>query len=100
MTAQEALTAAREFLARVYPKAPPTIVLRPDWVREHDWAWEVVFDSQEHLDSGDFAQALFTRVVVVPKNGHRVDFMPTVFDVEMQQYYLATGRRTRFEAEH
>lgn len=91
MTSQEALAAAAEFLKGIYPKAPPTIVLRPDWVIEHSWAWQVLFDTQEHLESGDFMQALLVRSVVVPKDGSRVDFMPSAFSHEAQQGYLATG---------
>jgi hypothetical protein len=94
MTLQEALAAAEEFLKTIYPVAPPTIVLRAEWVEEHAWAWRVLFDTQEHLDTGDFMQAPMVRLVVVPKDGSRVDFMPSSFGYEKQQAYLATGQRT------
>src|SRR5206468_9721216 len=66
--------AARVHLREIYGDGPPTIVMQPELSVEHDMAWAVRFDSQEHLDTGDITQAPMVRMVVVFKDGSFVGF--------------------------
>lgn len=91
LSKDEAHARAVEFLKRTYADDPMTIVLQPELTVEHDWAWAVRFDSQEHLDTGDIFKAPFSRLLVVPKDGSPVHFAPTALSVEQSTYYFATG---------
>lgn len=77
LTQNDAFAAARTFLADIPSLGQFTLVVQPELSQEHPIAWLVRFDSQEHLDTGELAQAPFTRVVVVPKDGSGVHFPPT-----------------------
>jgi hypothetical protein len=88
----EALAAGRDFLHQVYGDGPPTIVMLPEQAVEHSWAWAVVFDSQEHMDTGDFTKAPLSRLIYVPKDGSPVAFMPTAFTSVESAAFLGTGQ--------
>lgn len=77
MTEEEALAGAWAFLRDRYGDGPPTIVIEPGGTAEHRLAWTVGFDSQEHIDSGDFTQAPMVRELVVFKDGSLIDFTPS-----------------------
>ncbi|MCF3961375.1 YrhB domain-containing protein [Streptomyces fuscigenes] len=89
VTQDEAFVSAREFLARLGTDYTP--VLQPEDSYEHPIAWLVVFDSQEHLDTGDLMRAPFTRLLVVPKDGSGVHFPPTYLRPEVYLEELAAG---------
>ncbi|MFB7667264.1 YrhB domain-containing protein [Kitasatospora sp. NPDC056138] len=92
LSKDEAHASAAEFLKRTYGDGPPTIVLQPELTVEHDYAWAVRFDSQEHLKTGDIMLAPFNRLLVVPKDGSRVRFAPTALSVEESRVFFATGQ--------
>lgn len=92
MTKEQALEAAAAFLREIYPTAPPTIVLLPERAEEFAWAWRVIFDTQEHIDTGDIMQAPLSRALTVPKDGTAVDWVPTAFSVDEGVGYLNTGQ--------
>ncbi|WP_351223684.1 hypothetical protein [Streptomyces sp. NPDC002133] len=74
----DAVEAARAFLAEPYTDEPWTIVVQPEPSQEHPIARQVRFDSKEHLVAGEFGKAPFTRVVVLmPKDGSPVHFPPS-----------------------
>lgn len=77
MTEEEALAGAWAFLRDRYGDGPPTIVIGPGAATQYRLAWTVLFDSQEHIDTGDFTQAPMVRVVVVFKDGSLIDFTPS-----------------------
>lgn len=88
MTEEEALAAARAFLRDRYGDGPPTIVIGPGAATEYRLAWTVLFDSQEHIDTGDFTQAPMVRLVVVFKDGSLIDFTPSALsDAEATAWY-------------
>ncbi|MBF9070473.1 YrhB domain-containing protein [Streptacidiphilus fuscans] len=91
MTRHQAMEAARAFLKVHYPTAPPTIVLRDEWITEHGWAWRVVFDTQEYLDSGDIMERLMSRALYVRKDTGEVDFVPSAMPSDVADRYLETG---------
>ncbi|MFI1942216.1 YrhB domain-containing protein [Streptomyces purpureus] len=87
----DAFDAARTFLAGTEASRTYTIVLQPELSTEHPIAWLVRFDSQEHLDTGDFTKAPFTRLVVVPKNGSAAHFPPSHLPVAEYLDRVARG---------
>ncbi|MCW2872588.1 YrhB domain-containing protein [Actinacidiphila oryziradicis] len=93
MTREEAVETARVFLHGIYGDGPPTIVIDPAEAVEHSLAWTVLFDSQEHIDTGDFTQAPLLRLVVVFKDKSDVVFHPSAYTVEESEAWLATGQR-------
>ncbi|MCX4747438.1 YrhB family protein [Kitasatospora sp. NBC_01287] len=93
LSRSEAHDRAKEFLNQHYVNVPMTIVLQPELTVEHDWAWAVRFDSQEHLDTGDIFKAPFNRLLVVPKDGSPAHPAPTAFTLEQTTHYLGTGER-------
>ncbi|MGW5663772.1 YrhB family protein [Streptomyces sp. NPDC003758] len=95
MTRDEAVEAARVHLRTIYGDGPPTIVMEPELSVEHDAAWAVRFDSQEHIDTGDITQAPMVRVVAVFKDRSFVGFPPSACTTEQSKTWLATGQRPR-----
>ncbi|MFG2843150.1 YrhB domain-containing protein [Kitasatospora sp. NPDC048296] len=91
MTRQEVIEAARVRLAGLYPMAPPTIVIRDELVEEYRWAWKVVFDTQEHLDTGDTSTLPMSRCLYVRKDNGAVEFIPSALSVKQSRYFLETG---------
>ncbi|MZD04103.1 serine protease [Streptomyces sp. SID5785] len=78
VTKDEAVTAAEKFLKNIaHPDRASSVVMLPDTAADFPYAWTVQFDFQEHLDTGDLAQAPFNRLVVVPHDGSPVHFAPT-----------------------
>lgn len=82
MTEDEALDAARVFLRDRYGDGPPTIVIQPGATTEYRLAWTVLFDTQEHIDTGDITQAPMVRLVAVFKDGSLIDFTPSALSAE------------------
>ncbi|MEU0369421.1 YrhB domain-containing protein [Streptomyces sp. NPDC006283] len=91
LTQDDALAAARTYLAEVLADRPYTIVLLSELSQEHPIAWLIRFDSQEHLSTGDPTKAPFTRVVVVPKDGSPVHFPPSHLPVAEYLELLVRG---------
>ncbi|NEE54529.1 serine protease, partial [Streptomyces sp. SID8455] len=66
----EAVTRAAEFLKEVaYLDRSESVVMLPETAIEFTYGWTVRFDFKEHIETGDFAQAPFSAVVVVPRDG-------------------------------
>lgn len=74
LTLNEALEAARARLEQAFASEPWTIVLKPELTQEHELAWIVRYDTQESIDAGDPMVGPFNKLVIVPKDGSRVDF--------------------------
>ncbi|MFD4941259.1 YrhB domain-containing protein [Streptomyces sp. NPDC058239] len=91
MTAEQALAAAWAFLRDRYGDGPPTIVIGPDAATEYRLAWTVWFDSQEHIDTGDFTQAPMVRELVVFKDGSLIDFTPSALTTEEGRAWCDDG---------
>lgn len=91
MTEEEALAAARAFLRDRYGDGPPTIVIDPAGAGEHRLAWTVGFDSQEHIDTGDFTQAPMVRQLVVFKDGSLIDFTPSALSTAEARAWFGDG---------
>ncbi|MFH8397408.1 serine protease [Streptomyces sp. CB00072] len=78
MTKDEAVAAAAEFLKKVaYPDRADSIVMRPDTATDFAYGWTVCFDFKEHIETGDFAQAPFSALIVVPHDRSAAHFAPT-----------------------
>ncbi|NLU70704.1 YrhB domain-containing protein [Streptomyces sp. HNM0574] len=90
MSEEQAIQEAREYLERTYA-GEYTIVLPAGCARKYSWAWSVVFDTQEHIDTGDDMQAPLSCVVYVPQDGSPVQFLPTAFTTEETAAFLETG---------
>lgn len=91
LSKREAHEAAQKFLDGMYAEDPMTIVLETELTEEYPRAWTVRFDSQEHIDTGDFAKAPFTRVVIVPKSGEVPYFPPTSMTTEEFYKHLSSN---------
>ncbi|MFI9360733.1 YrhB domain-containing protein [Kitasatospora sp. NPDC053057] len=91
MTRQEVIEAARARLSVLYPMAPPTIVLRDEWIKEYRWAWKVAFDTQEYLDTGDTSTRPMSRHLYVRKDNGAVEFISSALSVKQSNYFLETG---------
>jgi hypothetical protein len=91
MTEEEALSAAWAFLRDRYGDGPPTIVIEPGGTTEHRLAWTVSFDTQEHIDTGDFTKAPMVREIVVFKDGSLIDFTPSALSTENAQAWFDKG---------
>ncbi|MEY9937021.1 YrhB domain-containing protein [Streptacidiphilus sp. MAP5-3] len=91
MNRDEAIEAVRAFLKKEYPSAPPTIVLRAEWTREHAWAWRVAFDVQEYLETGDEYHRPMSRALYVRKDTGAVDYLPDAMPSLVADRYLETG---------
>jgi hypothetical protein len=91
MTEEEALAAARAFLRDRYGDGPPTIVIEPGGTTEYRLAWTVGFDSQEHIDTGDFTQAPMVRQLVVFKDGSLIDFTPSALTAQESVTWCEDG---------
>ncbi|MFR9725436.1 YrhB domain-containing protein [Streptomyces sp. MS19] len=74
----DAVRAATDFLESVFADEGYTLVMLPELSEEHRTAWTVVFDTQEHIGTGDMTKAPFTRVLAVPKDGSQPRFPPTM----------------------
>ncbi|MGY0017861.1 YrhB domain-containing protein [Streptomyces sp. YJ-C3] len=78
VTKDEAVTAAENFLKNVgYPDRVDSVVMLPDTANNFPYAWTVRFDFQEHIDTGEFALAPFSSLIVVPHDGSPAHFAPT-----------------------
>jgi hypothetical protein len=78
VTKDEAVTAAENFLKNVaHPDRATSVVMLPDTAATFPYAWTVAFDFQEHIDTGEFTQAPFSSLIVVPHDGSPAHFAPT-----------------------
>lgn len=91
MTEEEALAAAWAFLRDRYGDGPPTIVIAPGAATEHRLAWTVLFDTQEHIDTGDMMQAPMVRTIVVFKDGSLIDFVPSALSTDESRAWYEQG---------
>ncbi|MEW2621213.1 toxin glutamine deamidase domain-containing protein [Streptomyces sp. NPDC048106] len=88
VTREEAVATAERWLrTSVYPQRAASVVMLPETATWYPYAWTVDFDFQEHLDTGDPAQAPFCRLVVVPHDGTGAHWPPSHMPTEQ---YLAT----------
>ncbi|MFD7760972.1 YrhB domain-containing protein [Streptomyces microflavus] len=88
----EAVTRAAEFLKEVaYPDRSESVVMLPETAIEFTYGWAVRFDFKEHIETGDFAQAPFSAVVVVPRDGSAAHFAPTFPPTEEYMALQASG---------
>lgn len=90
LTEQQARQAAQEFLDHLY-KDEYTIVLPQEGTHEYRWAWSVLFDTQERIDTGNPMKAPMSRLLYVPQDGAPVAFVPTAFTSEELRSFLETG---------
>ncbi|MEU8694741.1 toxin glutamine deamidase domain-containing protein [Streptomyces sp. NPDC048665] len=87
LTRDAAVAAAERFLrTKAYPERPDSVVMLPDTAIAFPYGWTVRFDFREHLDTGDFASAPFSSVVVAPHDGTDAHFAPTALPTHV---YLA-----------
>ncbi|WP_392667327.1 serine protease [Streptomyces sp. LN785] len=91
MTEGEVLAAAWAFLRDRYGDGPPTIVIGPAATAEYRLAWTVRFDSQEHIDTGDFTQAPMVRQLVLFKDGSLIDFTPSALNTDEGRAWFDQG---------
>ncbi|WP_406085565.1 YrhB domain-containing protein [Streptomyces virginiae] len=91
LTLNEALEAARARLEQAFASEPWTIVLKPELTQEHELAWIVRYDTQESIDAGDPMVGPFNKLVIVPKDGSRVDFPPTHLPLDEYLAYVRHG---------
>ncbi|MFF2538596.1 YrhB domain-containing protein [Streptomyces cyaneofuscatus] len=88
----ETVTRAAEFLKKVaYPDRPDSVVMLPETAIEFTYGWTVCFDFKEHIETGDFTQAPFSAVVVVPHDGSAAHFAPTFPPTEEYMALQASG---------
>ncbi len=88
----EAVTSAEAFLRKVaYPDRADSIVMRPDTAIEFTYGWTVCFDFKEHIETGDFTQAPFSAVIVVPHDRSAAHFAPTFPPTEEYMALQASG---------
>ncbi|MFH8338933.1 toxin glutamine deamidase domain-containing protein [Streptomyces sp. AM6-12] len=107
-TREEAVAAAERWLrTTAYPERAASVVMLPQTATWHPYAWTVCFDFREHLDTGVFAQAPFSSLVVVPHDGTGPHWSPTYLPAEQYLAQRAAGtwgvpepdeRRERAEA--
>ncbi|NUS10633.1 MAG: serine protease [Streptomyces sp.] len=91
MTEEEALAAAWAFLRDRFGDGPPTPVVGPGAATEYRLAWTVVFDTQEHIDTGDFTQAPMVRLLVVFKDGSLIDYTPSALSTDEAVAWYGEG---------
>ncbi|MEU2070192.1 YrhB domain-containing protein [Streptomyces anulatus] len=92
VTKDEAVKSAEAFLQRVaYPDRADSIVMRSDTAIEFTYGWTVCFDFKEHIETGDFTQAPFTAVIVVPHDRSAAHFAPTFPPTEEYMALQASG---------
>ncbi|MBZ4019795.1 YrhB domain-containing protein [Streptomyces purpurogeneiscleroticus] len=92
VTKDEAVLAAEKFLKNVaHWDRADSVVMLPDTAKNYPYAWTVQFDFQEHIDTGDMAQAPFSGLVVVPHDGSPVHFAPSFPPPEEYLELQATG---------
>ncbi|GGP81697.1 YrhB domain-containing protein [Streptomyces sindenensis] len=78
VTKDEAVASAKAFLQKIaHPDRANSIVMLPDTAIEFTYGWTVRFDFKEHIETGDFAQAPFSSVIVVPHDRSAAHFAPT-----------------------
>ncbi|MEV5613488.1 YrhB domain-containing protein [Streptomyces sp. NPDC052225] len=87
----EAVEAAAALLRSVYPDKSESLVMLPEKSVEYPYGWAVRFDFQEHIESGDWLQSPVTSVVVVPHDGGKAHFPPSVFPVADYMNRRASG---------
>ncbi|MFC4503033.1 MULTISPECIES: YrhB domain-containing protein [Streptomyces] len=92
VTKEEAVSAGANFLrTAAYPDRANSVVMLPETAVEFTYGWTVRFDFKEHIETGDFAQAPFSSVVVVPHDGTPAHFPPTFPPTELYMEMRATG---------
>ncbi|MFJ3639010.1 YrhB domain-containing protein [Streptomyces sp. NPDC090108] len=92
LTKDEAVASAAAYLKNVaYPDRADSVVMLADTAIEFPYGWTVRFDFKEHIETGDFAMAPFSSVVVAPQDGTAVHFPPTHLPVAEYMDLRASG---------
>ncbi|MBP0453279.1 hypothetical protein J5Y04_27595 [Kitasatospora sp. RG8] len=58
---------------------------------EFGWAWNVRFETQEYLDTGDPKNRPMSRALYVRKDDGTVAFLPSSLSVRQGEYFMETG---------
>ncbi|MGV4982980.1 YrhB domain-containing protein [Streptomyces sp. NRAIS4] len=87
----DAVDSAAALLKRVYPEKADSIVLFPEKSVEYPYGWLVSFDFKEHIETQDWLQSPITSVVVVPHDGGKAHFPPSIIPVDDYMSRRASG---------
>ncbi|MFJ2163290.1 MULTISPECIES: YrhB domain-containing protein [unclassified Streptomyces] len=87
----EAVDSATALLRKVYPEKSDSLVMLPEESVEYAYGWTISFDWKEHIQTGDWLMSPITSVVVVPHNGEKAHFPPSVFPVDDYMSRRASG---------
>ncbi|MEV8396497.1 YrhB domain-containing protein [Streptomyces niveus] len=92
VTKDEAVAAAAGFLKSAgHPDKADSVVMLPETAIEFTYGWTVRFDFKEHIETGNFMDAPFTSVVVVPHDGTAAHFAPTFPPTDEYMALQASG---------
>ncbi|MFJ3419135.1 YrhB domain-containing protein [Streptomyces sp. NPDC086082] len=86
-----AVDSATVLLRKVYPEKSDSLVMLPEKSVEYAYGWTISFDWKEHIQTGDWMMSPITSVVVVPHNGEKAHFPPSVFPVDGYMSRRASG---------
>ncbi|MFD5141710.1 YrhB domain-containing protein [Streptomyces sp. NPDC058401] len=87
----EAVEAARPYLAQAFAHEPWAVVVQPQLSEEHDLAWIIRYDTQQSVDTPGGAAGPLTRMVLVPKDGSPVRFPPSHLPLDEYFAYVRHG---------
>ncbi|OIJ67518.1 YrhB domain-containing protein [Streptomyces mangrovisoli] len=87
----DAVESATTLLRRVYPEKADSIVLFPEKSVDHPYGWLISFDFAQHIETGDWLQSPVTTVVVVPHDGGKAHFPPSIIPVADYMNRRASG---------
>ncbi|MET7286176.1 YrhB domain-containing protein [Streptomyces sp. NPDC005573] len=87
----DAAESAATLLRRAYPDRGDSVVLFPEKCVDYPYGWLVPFDFREHIETGDWLQSPVTTVVVVPHDGGKAHFPPSIIPVDAYMQRRASG---------
>ncbi|MFI7239469.1 YrhB domain-containing protein [Streptomyces cyaneofuscatus] len=91
----EVVRKAAEFLKKVaYPDRADSVVMLPATAIAFTYGWTVCFDFKENIETGDFAQAPFSALVVIPHDGSAAHIAPTFPPTEEYMALQTSGNWT------
>ncbi|MEU6087398.1 YrhB domain-containing protein [Streptomyces sp. NPDC047085] len=88
---QDAVESAAALLKKVYPEKADDIILFPEKCVEYPYGWLVSFDFKQHIETGDWLKSPITSVVVVPHDGTKAHFPPSILPVDDYMHRRASG---------
>ncbi|MFJ4918376.1 YrhB domain-containing protein [Streptomyces sp. NPDC088725] len=92
VTNDEAVTTAAVSLKKIaYPDRVDSVVVLRKTTIDFAYGWTVRCDFKEHIETGDFTQAPFTSVIVVPHDGTAAHFALTFPPTEEYMALQAAG---------